>query len=58
MDAEGTALADETIQKQRCFLRQPVVIDEELLELIDNQQDTWVRRLGIGFTYILDVGDA
>ena len=39
VDAEGTALADEAVEQQADVLRDPVVLDEELLELVDDEQD-------------------
>ena len=39
VDAERPALADEAVEQQRRFLRELVVLDEELLELVDDQQD-------------------
>jgi hypothetical protein len=38
VDAERSALAHETVEQERCFLRDLVVLDEELLELVDDQE--------------------
>ena len=39
VQAEGPALAHQPVQQQGRLLRQPVVLDEELLELVHDQQD-------------------
>ena len=39
MDAEGPALADQAVEQQRGLLRELVLLDEELLELVDDEQD-------------------
>ena len=44
VDAEGPALADQAVEQQRDLLRDLVVLDEELLELVDDQQDARHRR--------------
>ena len=45
MQPERTALADEPVEQQRRFLRELVVLDEELLELVDDEQDARAGRL-------------
>jgi hypothetical protein len=44
VDAERSALAHESIEQQRCFLRDLVVLDEELLELIHDQESAGHER--------------
>src|SRR4051794_2815677 len=44
MDAEGAALAHDAIEEKGGGLRDGVVIDEELLELVDDEE-----RAGHGF---------
>ena len=46
--AEGTTLPHQAIQQQRDFLRDLVVLDEELLKLVDDQQDARHGHLGPG----------
>ena len=43
MDAEGPALPDQAVEPQRSLLRQLVLLDEELLELVHDQQDARER---------------
>jgi hypothetical protein len=40
VDTERSALSDETIQEQRGFLCELVVLDEEFLELVDEEEDS------------------
>ena len=46
--AEGTTLANQPVQQQRDLLRDLVVLDEELLELVDDQQDARHGHVGLG----------
>ena len=39
VDAEGPALADQAVEQQGGLLRELVLLDEELLELVDDEQD-------------------
>ena len=39
MDAEGTALPDDSVEEQRGVLGQFVVFNKQLLEFIDHQED-------------------
>ena len=55
MNAEGTALPHQAVQQQRDFLRDLVVLDEELLKLVDDEQDPRHGRLGPGLAKALEV---
>ena len=46
--AEGTTLPHQAVEQQRDLLRDLVVLDEELLELVDDQQDARHRHFGPG----------
>ena len=39
VDAERPALPDQAVEQERGLLRELVLLDEELLELVDDQQD-------------------
>ena len=53
--AEGTALPHQAVEQQRDFLRDLVVFDEELLELVDDEQDPRHRYLGPGLAIAVQV---
>ena len=58
MDAERPALADEAVEPEGGVLRQLVLLDEELLELVDDQQDAGQRRRAGGIAVAVDLLDA
>ncbi len=47
MNAERSALADQSVEQERRRLRHTVVLDEELLKLVNDEQDPRQHRLGI-----------
>ena len=46
VNAERPALPHQPVEQQRRLLRNPVVFDEQFLELVDDQQDP--RQPGVG----------
>ena len=55
VNAEGSALAHQAVQQQRDFLRDLVVLDEELLKLVDDEQDARHGHVGAGIAKALEV---
>ena len=49
VDAERTTLPDQAVEQQRDLLRDLVVLDEELLELVHDEQDARHGDFGPGF---------
>ena len=55
VDAERPALPDQAVEPERGLLRQLVLLDEELLELVDDQQDAGQGRRAGGVAIAVDV---
>ncbi len=61
MDAEGSALAHESIEQQRRLLSNAVVFDEEQLEFVNNQENARHDCLAVRqpkVTYVLNARGA
>src|SRR6516164_6063120 len=57
MDSEGTALSDDSIQKQGRALRNSVVFNKEFLKLVNEKQGSWHRLFSARLLisgYVLD----
>ena len=57
MNAERTALSNDSVEKHRGALCDGVVFDEELLELVDHQQRTRHRLRAAGLLVSCDILD-
>src|SRR5260370_36683152 len=57
MNAEGSALPNQPVQKQGRLLSDAVVFDKEQLKLIDDQQDSRHDGLGIRHAVVRQILD-
>ena len=58
MRPKASTSANQAVQQEGRFLRQPIIFDEELLKLVDDQQDARTATVGMAVAVAGQIVDA